>query len=171
MHQKKLLQLLVGMFVLIFSAPLQATDITKEKIYVAIEGEGKVAVFDSITRNRLRTIDLSGNHDKETGKLAPHNIQVAPNGQTVWVTANQAHEEHSGQPKHGEIEHAMSQENVDEIIVIDPITDNIIRHIPIASGAHLAHVVLTPNSQFAYVSAQNEGKIYKINVKTFQIED
>lgn len=171
MYQKKLLHLLSGIFILVFSVPLQATETVQEKIYVAVEGEGAVAVFDSIARIRLRTINLSSDHDKETGSLAPHNVQVAPDGQTVWVSVNRAHQKRSNQPKHGEMEHTLPQKNVDEIIVIDPFTDKIIRHIPIASEAHLAHVVLTPNSQFAYVSAQNEGKIYKINAKTFQIED
>lgn len=148
-----------------------------EKIYVAIEGEGKIAVIDSAKQSVIKNIDLSKDH--KGGKLtyAPHNIQVAPDGSTVWVTANA-----SGHTNHtfkiipeayahiGDEEDGNNVHTEDEIVVIDSKTDKIIQRIPVEVSIHLAHVVLTPGSNYAYATAQKEGRIYKINVKEFRIE-
>ena len=58
----------------------------------------------------------------------------------------------------------------DEVLVIDAATDTVIRRIPLAAGLHLAHVVLTPDSASAYVTAQNESTVYKINARSYEVE-
>lgn len=155
----------------------------EEKIYVAVEGESKLAVFDSATRQLLREIDVSSQRHGMRMPVAPHNVQVAPDGKTVWVTANSGHQGHGGHAsgsgheamEHGEMGHeGMAHEDLetpaDEVIVIDPKDDTVIQHIPIAPGVHLAHVAVSPDSGTAYVTAQNENAIYKINARTYQVE-
>ena len=58
----------------------------------------------------------------------------------------------------------------DEIIVIDPLTDKIIKRIEMGTDLHLSHVALTPDSNYAIVAAQTKGVIYKINAKTYEVE-
>lgn len=144
-----------------------------EKIYVAVEGDGKIAVIDPVKNKVIKNINLAKEHDGGVLNFTPHNIQVAPDGNSVWVTANAgSYEGHSFNflnkvLAHGDEHSGMSD---DEVIVINPKTDIIIKRIPIAVGIHLAHVVLTPNSAYAYVTAQKEGAIYKINVSTYTVE-
>ena len=146
----------------------------KEKIYVAVEGDAKIAVIDSVTRKVIRSIDLSIEHEGGKLSFAPHNVQVSPDQKSVWVTANAGqHQEHSSflfnrASAHGEEEEGDAE--ADQIVIIDPLTDQIIEWIPIARGIHLAHVVLTPDSRFAYVMAQEEGAVYKIDADTHSIE-
>ncbi|MBI4128906.1 MAG: YncE family protein [Parcubacteria group bacterium] len=143
-----------------------------EKIYVAVEGDFAISVIDASTRKVTRTIDLSVEHDGGTLPFAPHNVQVAPDGKSVWVTANAgSHQGHTSLiPRvdaHGEESEAGEH---DEVIVINPTIGEIIKRIPLDVGVHAAHVVLTPDSSKAYVTAQKEDMIYKIDAKTFTIE-
>lgn len=138
-----------------------------QKVYVAVEGEGKIAVIAPIKNQVIKNINLGG--------FSPHNIQVSPDNKTVWVTGNATAHSHSlnliqTTNAHGEEETANNHEgDSDEVIIIDPAKDIIIKRIKIKPGIHLAHVVLTPNSRFAYVTAQTEGIIYKINAMTYEI--
>ena len=59
-----------------------------EKVYVAIEGSGEIAVIDTKTNQILKRIDLSEDKNGITVGYMPHNIQVAPDNKSVWVTAN-----------------------------------------------------------------------------------
>lgn len=145
-----------------------------EKVYVAVEGEWKIEVLDAKKQERLGSIDLAIEHEGGRLAFAPHNVQVAPNGKTVWVTANvEGHKGHTSSlvpaaSAHGPEED--TQGELDEVVVIDPTRDQIIARIPIEPGVHLAHVVLTPDSTYAYVTAQTGGSIYKINAETRKIE-
>lgn len=144
-----------------------------EKVYVAVEGESKIVAFDPKTNKIISTIDLAVEH--RGGKLpyAPHNVQVSPDMKTIWVTANAGnHQDHVSaiMPRaraHGD---EGGGGDSDEIVVIDARYDSIIKRIPVGVGVHLAHVVLTQDSFFAYATAQMQGMIYKINTKTFIIE-
>ncbi|MBI2624355.1 YncE family protein [Candidatus Parcubacteria bacterium] len=143
-----------------------------EKIYVALEGDAEIAVLDASNRTVLRRIDLSVEHDGGIMPFKPHNVQVAPNGASVWVTANAGgHEAHAALAVPVAFAHGNEPAGPekDEVIVIDPLTDRIIKRIPIAAGVHLAHVTLTPDSAYAYVTAQVEGAVYKINARTHEV--
>lgn len=146
--------------------------VPEEKIYVAVEGDSKIEVIDAKKQERIGTIDLAINH--EGGRLAytPHNVQVSPDGKTVWVTANVAgHMEGMSSLVSTVRAHGTTEgEEPDEVIVIDPTRDQIIERIAIEPGVHLAHVVLTPDSKYAYVTAQMGGVIYKINAETRKVE-
>jgi YVTN family beta-propeller protein len=175
---------LAGILVLALTGAAFAVPPAEEKIYVAVEGESKLAVFDSATRQLLTEIDVSSQRHGMRMTVAPHNVQVAPDGNTVWVTVNGGHPGHGGQSsvsgheavEHGEMVHdgmghGAMEAPADEVVVIDPGADTVLQRIPIAPGAHLAHVAVTPDSGAAYVTAQNENAIYKINARTFRIED
>lgn len=143
-----------------------------EKVYVAVEGDAEIAVLDAANRTVLRRIDLSVEHEGGVLPFQPHNVQVAPDGRSVWVTANAGgHEAHAGRAVPAAFAHGDEPAGAekDEVIVIDPTTDRIIKHIPLAAGVHLAHVALTPDSAYAYVTAQTEGAIYQVNAKTFAV--
>lgn len=154
---------------------------TKEKIYVAVEDDGVVAVIDSVKGDVIKKIDLSKESHGGVVKFMAHNVQVAPNGKSVWVTANVADDKSmkeingnkSGEAMNGKMNDMMMgdmmQKN-DEVIVIDPQTDSIIKRIEIAPELHLSHVAITPDSSYAIVASQEKGIIYKINASTFKIE-
>jgi len=173
MKPRKVLYSLLGCSLLSWALGVMALEPGEEKIYVAVEGEGTLAVFDAASRSRIRTIDLSADQDGIRRPVAPHNVQVAPDGRTVWVTVNSGHGGHESQAHasdHEDMEHAVRENPVDEVVVIDPATDTVIRRIPIASGAHLAHVVLSPDSNTAFVTAQNESAIYTIDARNYRVE-
>lgn len=146
----------------------------KEKVYVAVEGDGTIAVIDAVKQKVIKNIDLSVDHEGGRLMYAPHNVQVSPDNKSVWVTVNATkHQDHALRlvPQanaHGENEE--STDELDEVIVINPVTDKIVKRISVAQKIHLAHVVLAPDNAYAYVVAQKEGVIYKINAKTFEIE-
>lgn len=144
--------------------------ILDEKIFVALEGEGKIAVLDPLSQKRTSTIDLS--HDGTI--FSPHNVQSAPDGKTLWVTANvmDMKMEHTS---FRFLPTAMANENhgnmgaQDEVIVIDPNTEKILERIPLGTELHLAHVVLTPDNKKALITAQTEGSIYIYDAQTYQL--
>jgi len=145
----------------------------KEKIYIAVEGEGVVDVVDPKTAKVIRTIDLAISHDGGILRFAPHNIQASPDSVSVWVTANAGeHEDHAASLVPRALAHGAEDESAepDEIIIIDPSTDRIVKRIGIAPGAHLAHVVFSPDGATAYVTAQTRGTIYRVNTGTYAIE-
>lgn len=152
-----------GLLVCCFSAV--AND-PSEKAYIALEGDGKIAVLDTETRQVVKQIDLTESTAENPLVFAPHNVQVAPDGKTVWVTANvHGHHEHE-QSEHEE----MAAAAADQVIVIDPQTDAIVQRISVAPQAHLSHVVVTEDGRTAYVNAQQLHRIYKIDASTFRIQ-
>jgi YVTN family beta-propeller protein len=171
MKPRKVLYSLLGCFLLGWALGVMALEPGEEKIYVAVEGEGTLAVFDAASRSRIRTIDLSADQDGIRRPVVPHNVQVAPDGRTVWVTVNSDHGGHESQAGHEDMGHAERENPMDEVVVIDPATDAVIRRIPIASGAHLAHVVLSPDGNTAFVTAQNESAIYTIDARDYRVEN
>lgn len=149
--------------------------ITK-KVYVALEGSGEIAVINAHTNKFFKKIDLSENKNGKIVDYMPHNVQVAPDNKSVWVTAN-ASDKKDGKMSFriipeiyadsGELD--MEKSN-DQVIVIDPYQDKIVKRIEIGQDLHLAHVSLTPDSTYAIVASQEKGIFYKINTSSFQIE-
>lgn len=146
----------------------------QEKVYVALEGDGTVIALDAVQRKVVSTIDLSLEKDGVRIKFMPHNVQVAPDNKTVWVAANAMAEEKKqasvsfiNVARADEGHDGMATDEYDEVIVIDPLTDTIIKRIPIAVGSGLAHVVVSPDARTAYVTLQKKGELYKIDAKTF----
>lgn len=174
----KLLSRASSAFLALFLAACSASPVAdsevSQKIYVAAEGEGHIAVLNPVTGSVMKTVDLSEQADGIDREFAPHNVQVAPDGKTVWVTANLSHsEEGGGHEENGEHgsgnEHGDENTMPDQVIVIDPHTDTIIRRIPLDTGAHLAHVVVAEDGSFAYATAQEKNTIYKIDARRLEL--
>ena len=148
--------------------------LSDEKVYVAAEDDGIIAVIDPVKLAVVSRIDLSEGHQGGMLMFAPHNVQVSPDNKSVWVTANvnmqMDHTSFFAPSARAHGDEMTDTEELDEVIVINPETDRIVKRIPIAAGVHLAHVAFTPDGAFAYVTAQNEGAAYKINVRTFAVE-
>ncbi len=164
---------LVGITLLAKNNPISSTgSALTEKIYVAVEEEGTVNVIDPATNKSIKVIDLT-EQETET-KYLPHNVQTSPDGKSVWVTANAGMEEHDvhtslfiptayADEGHGE----MKMDTGDQVIVIDPQEDAIVKRIPLGSGQHLAHVVFTPDGSTALIAAQETNKLYKVDTSNF----
>ena len=137
-----------------------------EKLYIALEGEGAIAVVNTKDNSLLGKIDLTYKKGDKMVTFAAHNVQVAPDGKNVWVTANfmdfGGHEE----------EETNSEETTipDQVIVIDPLKDEIIERIDIAPDQHLAHIVVTRDGKTAFATAQEPGLVYRINGETYKID-
>lgn len=144
----------------------QQQESAKEKVYVALEEEGVVAIIDPSARIVAERIDLTEENNGIATQYMPHNVQVSPDGKTVWVAANIMEGDMGGM-------HDMDKKDPaarDQVIVIDPKTDRVITRIPIGTESHLAHVVITPDNKTAYVTSQEKGEVYVINARTYAIE-
>jgi len=144
-----------------------------EKIYVALEGEGAIAILDGVKNKVIKTIPLT---DERTGtEYMPHNVQVSPDGSVVWVTANaMAEMEHQSfrliETAYANEGHEDTETMSDQVIAIDPRTDTITRRIPIGTNQHLAHVVQSSGDSAVFVVAQETDKIYVLNADTMTLE-
>lgn len=147
-----------------------------DKIYVAAEGAGQIDVISESDRKVVKTISLSPSETSSKTMYMAHNVQVAPDNKTVWVTANAmvAETEHGGD--HSFLRQMLpianaspSSDDADQVIVIDPTKDEIVKRINVGNGLHLAHVVLTPDGRYAISAAQEKGELYKIDASSYQI--
>lgn len=163
-------------FIIIFLLGAQNNYISNgnynEKIYVALEAEGRIGVIDSASRKVITSIDLSEVQNNTFVKYTAHNIQVSPNGEKVLVTANVDREGMGGENKkdgNTETEEDVSDGLSDKIFIIDPVTDKITGAIPIEIDAHLAHIVLTSSNDIAYVTLQEKGKLYAVDLNSSKV--
>lgn len=145
------------------------TNQVAEKLYVALEEDGAIAVIDTKDNSLLGKIDLSENKGGKTFTYSAHNVQVAPDGKSVWVTANfmglGGHEEQT--MTEGEDEDEVFP---DQVVIIDPQKDTIKKRIEIGTDQHLAHVVVTKDGKRAYVTAQEPGLVYQVNGTSFTVD-
>src|SRR5690606_37193365 len=117
------------------------------KIYVANEHAGTISVIDAATNKVLKTININEGSSKD---LMAHNVQVAPNGKTVWVT---------GVP--------MDHITDEKMVIIDAVADTVMYRKTMPVHLHMAHVVLDSDSRFAYVTATDAGLVLQISTETF----
>lgn len=130
-----------------------------DKVYVANEEADTVSVLDSASFKMVATVRV--------GKM-PHNVQVSPNGKLVWVTNNGelASAGAPGHPAMGKGEHdAMSKGGA--VWVIDTDSDAVIAKIPV--GLHPAHVVMTPDGRFAYVTNGGDNTVSVIDTSAQRV--
>lgn len=165
---KKLLLPGVLLLGLLLASCSNAVTKVSEKIYIAIEGEGSIAVMDRSSNTVIKRIPLK---DSDTNYM-PHNVQVAPDGKSVWVTANvmDADMQHSFLPvaRANEAHHGGGPQ--DQVVIIDPATDTITKRLSLGNDLHLAHVVLTPDSKKALVAAQTKGILFMLDTSTLTVE-
>jgi YVTN family beta-propeller protein len=142
-------------------------DGTRSKVYVANETDGTVSVIDATLNRVISTIDLTEGRPDATVRFAPHNLQVSPDGRSVWVTATPAspneHPDHAAYDDHDGGETA----GTEFVIVIDPGTDSIVARVPLGRHLHLAHVVLDSASRYAYVTAGDSDQVIEIDTSSY----
>lgn len=147
-----------------------------EKVYVALEGSGEIAVINTATNKVFKKIDL---FEKQNGKgisYMPHNVQVSPSNKSVWVTAGATEKKSKMsfqmipvvQADEGAVREKVDAN--DQVIIIDPFSDKIIKRIDMGHGLRLSHIALTPDGLYAITASQEKGVIYKINTISFEVE-
>ena len=119
------------------------------KIYVANEEGGSVTVIDLLDTLKSTNINLS---DSSGNLYMAHNVQVAPNGKSVWVTAV-----------------PMDSNGVNQLVVIDPDSETIKKRISLGKYLHVAHVVLDNESKNAFVTAKGPSQVIQVNTSTYQV--
>lgn len=141
--------------VFFISCKKKTEKITTNAIFVANEDAGTVSVIDADDQTVISEIDLEQKAilSKKDMMYMAHNIQVSPDGKTVWVT---------GVPMtHGEDE---------QIIVLDANKRKIKERIVVGKEQHVAHVVLDSESKYAYVTGNESNQVIKINVDKLKEE-
>lgn len=128
------------------------------KVYVADEEGSSISVIDADAQLNIATIDLSDGMQQ----YMPHNVQVSPDGRSVWITTMPVMEDMGD----GTV---MEGSDSEEVIVVDAATDTIIRRITLGSDLHLAHVVLDDSSRYAYVTANEADTVYRIDASSFEV--
>ncbi len=138
-----------------------------EKIYVALEAEGQVGVIDAKSRKFITAINLANVQNNTFVKYTAHNVQVSPDGKKVLVTANINRGSMGGKEENEE--QVVTDGLLDQIFIIDPLTDTIKGAIAIDSDTHLAHVVFNSASDIAYLASQEKGKIYAVDLNSNKV--
>lgn len=127
----------------------QSSSLQTAKVYVANEGDGTISVID--LQDSLKVTNIIIN-DNSGDKFMPHNVQVAPDGNSVWVTIV-----------------AVDSNVMDQLVVIDPTVDEIKKRIPLGKGLHVAHVVLDNESKHVFVTAQNANQLFQVDASTYEV--
>jgi YVTN family beta-propeller protein len=143
------------------------------KIYVADELAGTVSVVDAETNHRIGAIPLAYAHGAMGMVFAPHNIQAAPDGRTIWVTAPPPMQWTGCGDGDSLPPPPMPPGMDEEVVVIDPVADTILARIMLLPQGkdtmlHVAHVVLDRESRFAYISANFADEVIQIDARTFE---
>ncbi|MDO8769190.1 MAG: cytochrome D1 domain-containing protein [Burkholderiaceae bacterium] len=125
-----------------------------DKVYVANEGADTVSVLDAASFKTLSNVRV--------GKM-PHNVQVSPDGKLVWVTNNGEPDQAGDVPAHkgmGKGDHdAMGKPGA--VWAIDTRSDEVVAKVPV--GMHPAHVVVSPDGRFAYVTNGGDNTVSVID--------
>lgn len=127
-----------------------------DKVYVANEEADTVSVVDAASFKTLAVVRVGAK---------PHNVQVSPDGTRVWVTNNgePTAVNASAHQNMGKDEH-QAMGSVGAVWVIDAATDAVLAKVPV--GLHPAHVVLTPDGRFAYVTNGGDNTLSVIDAAT-----
>ena len=118
------------------------------KVYVANEEGSSVSVIDLQDSLKNTSIDISDS----SKMMMAHNVQVAPNGKTVWVTAV-----------------PMDSNGINQLVVIDVNTGSIKNRIQLGKDLHVAHVVLDNDSKYAFVTAKDPSQVIQVDANTYDV--
>lgn len=125
------------------------SSLPRAKVYVANETGGSVSVIDLQDSLKTTSIDLS---DSAGTMFMAHNVQVAPNGKSVWVAAA-----------------SMDSSKTNYLIVIDPNSGTIKERVLLGKDLHVAHVVLDDQSKNAFVTAGETNEVIQVDATTYQV--
>ncbi|MEO5602806.1 MAG: hypothetical protein ABIR06_17935 [Cyclobacteriaceae bacterium] len=127
----------------------KSSSLQPSKLYVANEEGGSVSVIDLQDSLKNTSIDIKDSSDK---MFMAHNVQVAPDGKSVWVTAV-----------------PMDSTGINQLVVIDPNTGTIIRRIQLGKDLHVAHVVLDNESKYAFVTAKESSQVIQVDATSYAV--
>ncbi len=129
------------------------------KVYVANEGAGTVSVIDGATFKVSRQIPVGS---------GAHNVQVAPDGKLAWVTNNGAPQAGASNTTHTGAGHgAVVQPG--EVWAIDTATDEVVARVVV--GRHPAHVVVSADSRWVYVTNGGDNTVSVVDASSLQLVD
>jgi len=134
------------------------------KVYVADEESSTVSVIDAASFKKIGSIAVG---------LGPHNVQVAPDGKTVWVTNNGepgsavAPDPNASMPKSAPGSEHGSMAGAGAVWVIDTVTDAVVAKV--AVGKDPAHVVVTPDGRFAYVANGGANSVSVVDISALRV--
>jgi YVTN family beta-propeller protein len=154
----------------------RAPAIAKGKLYVANELEGNVSIIDAATNQIIRKV-LFGYKVPNTAYemvFTPRGLVVAPDGQSIWVTAPIPQSDCAGGEGGGLCDGPNLPPGAkEEVVVLDPQTDTIVARISVPSldglGVHLTGVVIDKDSRYAYIAANGASQIIRVDVQTRQV--
>lgn len=110
---------------------------------MADEDSGTVSVLEVASLKKVGSIAVG---------QGPHNVQVSPDSRLVWVT-NNGEPQKTADSKANQHMAKSGHEGmaaIGEVWAINTATDAVVAKIPV--GAHPAHVVVSGDSRFAYVT-------------------
>ncbi len=137
--------LLFGMMMYSCKNNESSSVVQESKLFIANEDGGSISVIDLADSTKNATIDLADS----SGMFMAHNVQVSPNGLTVWATAN-----------------PMDSTKESELIAIDPITYAITKRIKLGRGLELTHVVMDSESKNAFAGEPKQNQVIQVNTET-----
>jgi YVTN family beta-propeller protein len=120
-----------------------------DKVYIANENADTVSVIDAASFKVLTPVRV--------GRM-PHNVQLSPEGKFLWVTNNGEPDPAPapGHPGMNKAEHAVMAKP-GAVWLIDTASDAVVAKIPV--GLHPAHVVVTPDGRFAYITNGGDNSV------------
>ena len=124
-----------------------------DKVFVADEDGGTVSVLDAASFKKIAAVPVG---------REPHNVQISPDGKLAWVTNNGE----QAMPGMGKGGHA-AMKSGGEVWVIDTESHAVVAKIQV--GKHPAHVVLTPDGRFAYVTNAGEDTVSVVDTGTRRV--
>ena len=131
-----------------------------DQVYVANEEANTLSVLDAASFKAVASV--------RAGTM-PHNVQVSPNGKVVWVTNNGEPDQAADSSAHkamGKGEHsAMAKPGA--VWVIDTSTRAVIAKVPV--GMHPAHVVVSSDGRFAYVTNGGDNTVSVIDTSAQRV--
>lgn len=136
-----------------WSACKKEADLPEALVFVANEADGTISVLDAVHFTKLKDIKLAESGEEP---LLIHNVQVSPDGKSVWATTLPGGTHHHGG-------------SPEQLVVIDPVSWKIKERIEVGSGLHLAHVVLDDGSEFAFSTATDSNQVVEVDAKNFKV--
>ena len=117
-------------------------------VYVADEGSDTVSVLDAKSFKKVATVAVG---------REPHNVQLSSDGKFAWVTTNGERRQVGPEKKEMSKDEHAAMTAPGEVWAIDTATRTVVAKVPV--GMHPAHVVLSFDGRFAYVTNGGDNTI------------
>jgi YVTN family beta-propeller protein len=95
-----------------------------------------------------------------------HNVQVSPDGKLAWVTNNGVPKAAASAKGHSGAGHG-AMEQAGEVWAIDTDTDEVVARVVV--GNHPAHVVVSADSRWAYVTNGGDNTLSVVDTASLQV--